>query len=237
MLADLFKGARYLFRGFDQLLKPELRPFILWPLIINIVIFLAAMISGIFLLDDFMADMLPQGWEWLQWLLWPLFFLLFALTGFYTFTLVANFIGSPFNGVLSARVEWIESGQMPPESESSIPGIVWSSIAGELRKWVHFLKWILLLIIVSIIPVVNVLAPFCWMLLGSWMLVVEYADYPLGNHGMRLSSQVVWLKERMPLVMGFGAITLAASLVPVVNFAVMPAAVIGFTLLWLDQKQ
>lgn len=236
MIRDFFRGARYLFKGFELLSARELRKFILIPLSINVFLFSMALILGSWQVDGLIDQFIPEGWSWLQWLIWPVFFLLMLVVGFYSFTLIANFIASPFNSILSARVELRQTGELPPSTGRNWHQEIRIALGNEVRKWAHYLKWIILLVILSFIPVVNFLTPVFWFVLGSWMLAVEYTDYCMGNHGSTLSQQIPWLKDRLPLVMGFGAATLAATLIPILNFAVMPAAVVAGTLLWLDQR-
>jgi CysZ protein len=64
------------------------------------------------------------------------------------------------------------------------------------------------------------------------MLALEYADYPLGNRGLNLRAQRRLLRRRWPLALGFGGMTLLFTLIPGLNLLVMPAAVIGATLMW-----
>ncbi len=235
-IEQFIRGVRYLFAGFSWIMKPELRPFVIIPLAINILLFASALGLGIWQMDSLIQQFIPQGWEWLQFIIWPLFFLLILVVGFYSFTLLANLIGSPFNSVLSARVQRLKTGGFPQGVERRWYQEIAAAVGNEMRKWLHYLKWIMILLIVSIVPGINLLSPFLWGVLGSWMMAVEYTDYPMGNAGQNLRQQLPWLKARLPLVMGLGAAVLVASMIPVLNFAVMPAAVAAGTLLWLDQQ-
>ncbi|MEZ5582290.1 MAG: hypothetical protein R3F37_05475 [Candidatus Competibacteraceae bacterium] len=52
------------------------------------------------------------------------------------------------------------------------------------------------LLVLFVIPGVNVIAPLLWLVFGAWMLALQYADYPMGNHGLRFRSNVVyWAKS------------------------------------------
>jgi CysZ protein len=82
-----------------------------------------------------------------------------------------------------------------------------------------------------------VVAPLLWFALGTWMLALEYFDYPMDNHRYSLAQ----VRERMgqaPLTaLGFGAATLAGTMVPLLNLLIMPAAVCGATLYWVEQLE
>ncbi|MCP5459961.1 MAG: EI24 domain-containing protein, partial [Gammaproteobacteria bacterium] len=76
---------------------------------------------------------------------------------------------------------------------------------------------------------------FLWLAFSIWMLALQYADYPMSNHGLRFREQRRLLSQRRMLALGFGSAVLLMTLVPILNFLVMPAAVIGATLMWVEQ--
>jgi CysZ protein len=82
--------------------------------------------------------------------------------------------------------------------------------------------------------VINIIAPFVWMVFGAWMLALEYLDYPMGNHGLSFPVQRQTAQKKRLTVLSFGGATLFATLTPFINLLVMPAAVAGATALWLE---
>lgn len=58
-----------------------------------------------------MEQKLPNWLHWLDWLLWPIVVLALLIIVFYSFTLVANLIASPFNGILAEKAEAILTGR------------------------------------------------------------------------------------------------------------------------------
>lgn len=233
-------GARYLFVGLYWLPRERIRSFVLIPLLVNTLLFGAALWWGIKEFDavlDRLLSYLPVWLDWLRWLLWPLFSLTVLLVSFYTFTLVANLIASPFNGLLAERVEAMAKPAVirPPQRP------LWQEIAlapvTELKKFAYFLSWAIPLLLLFLIPGLNTLAPFIWLAFGAWLLALQYMDYPMGNHGILFREQRGHLKQQRLLVMGFGSAVMLLTLVPIVNFLVMPAAVIGATLMWVEQFQ
>jgi CysZ protein len=177
---------------------------------------------------------LPDWLAWLHWLLWLLFVLTMLVVIFYAFSLVANAIAAPFNGLLAERVEKMvnpDSGIQPPPAESSWRDLLFSPLA-ELRKLLYFIGWAIPVVVVSFVPAANVAAPVLWVVSTSWMLALEYADYPLGNRGLNLQAQRGLLRQHWLLALGFGGMTLLLTLIPVLNFLAMPAAVVGATLMW-----
>lgn len=206
------------------------------PLTLNLVIFAAlAYIGGIYF-DDFMDSWLPsQSWlEFLRWILWILFAAAYALALFYGFTLVANLIASPFNALLAAKVEEKLTGSRPPDADESLLKAIGPAIGGEIGKILYFITRALPLLLLFLIPGINILVSVAWVLFGFWFLAIEYADYPMGNHGMRPRDQRGHLRRRRFKSLLFGAGVTTMMLIPVLQFAAMPAAVAGATRYWVD---
>jgi CysZ protein len=67
------------------------------------------------------------------------------------------------------------------------------------------------------------------------MLTIEYADYPMGNNGLKFREIRARLRRRRLLGLGFGAATAGLTMVPVLNFIAMPSAVAGATALWVRE--
>lgn len=231
------RGAGYVLTGLRWLPKAGLRGFVGLPLLINILLFGGGIWLGasqLERLDRAVQGWLPEWLTWLHWLLWLLFVLTVLVVLFYTFSLVANLIAAPFNGLLAEQVEKMiaPANSAPrPSADSSWRDLLFSPLA-ELRKLLYFVAWAIPLVVLSIVPAANVAAPVLWAVSTSWMLALEYADYPLGNRGINLQAQRRLLRRRWPLTLGFGGMTLLFTLIPGLNLLVMPAAVIGATLMW-----
>lgn len=254
MIGDFLRGISYVPRGFGLLTEPGLRRFVVLPIAINIVVFAGLFWLGAEYYQALLDWLLPRASEidiggWLgdaltvavvilRWLLWPLFVLAGAVVMFYTFTAVANLVGSPFNGMLSARVEHRATGHMPPEVAAG--GLVVetaTAVTDELRKIGHFALLGAPLLLLFFIPVINVIAPLAWAVYGAWIIALEYSDYPLGNHGLRFADQRILIRRRRLLHLGLGAGLLAMTIIPVLNLLVMPTGVIAATLLRSDLRE
>lgn len=239
MLSEFMAGARCMFRGFGFLPLPGIRRYVLIPLFINTVLFAGALVWSArrfaHWLDSLSAH-LPHWLAWLTLLLWPVFAASVALILFYSFTLVANLLGAPFNSFLSARVETRLTGRTPDSGRS-----LWQEIVTTLRDEVRRLIYILwrtlligiLVLLLLFVPVANIAVPVLWFLFTAWMLAAQYSDYPLANRGVEFSVQRDMLNRQRARLLGFGSAATLCTLIPVVNFVVMPAAVAGATLLWL----
>ncbi|MCW8902172.1 sulfate transporter CysZ [Sedimenticola sp.] len=229
-----FTGINQLLQGLKMLTRPGLRRYLLAPVAINIVVFVIIGWIGFSQFDSLLNTFLPESsWlSFLRWLLWPLFALSILLITFYTFTTVANLIAAPFNSLLSAKVEEILTGNKPPESRRTLRQLILPTIQSELRKLGYFLLRAIPLLLLFVIPGINLLAPFLWLLFSAWFLAIEYADYPLGNHGLDFRSQHDRLKQTRLAALGFGGGVTLLMMIPILNFAAMPAAVVGATRLW-----
>ena len=242
MAVNPVSGAGYLIQGIRLINRPGLRRFVLVPLLINIAVFSAAIWCGVVQFEGFLTWMdskVPAWLSWLEWLLWPLFVLALLIVVFYTFSLVANLIAAPFNGLLAEKVELHLTGR-PLSEGGGIKQVMIElvpSLVDELRKVLYTLVWAIPFVIFFFIPGINVAAPVLWFLYTAWMLVVEYADYPMGNHGLKFREMRARLRQRRVLSLGFGAATAGLTMIPVVNFIVMPSAVAGATAMWVRELE
>ena len=93
----------------------------------------------------------------------------------------------------------------------------------------------LAVLILTIIPVFNAFAPLGWFLLGAWMMSLQFVDYPLDNHRLPFREVCDACAERRLSTIGFGAAVALFTGIPLLNLVVIPAAVIGATLLWCEE--
>jgi len=237
MLTQPFVGAGYLLRGLTLITLPGIRRFVVVPLFINIALFGLALWYGVQQFGGLIEWLLPDWLDWLRWLLWPVFALAVLLVVFYTFSLLANLIGAPFNGLLALAVERHLTGQRPEHGgdwKAVLAGALPMMLA-ELRKLLYFVLWTIPFLLLFVVPLVQIAAPFLWLVFGAWMLAVEYADYPAGNHDLDFAELRRRLRAKKFMSLGFGAATMVTTLIPIVNFLAMPAAVAGATAMWVER--
>ncbi|BBP85356.1 sulfate transporter CysZ [Pseudomonas sp. No.21] len=240
MPAPALSGPQYLGEGLKLILSPGLRLFVLLPLTLNLVLFIAligfAMQQFSGWVDAFMPS-LPSWASFLEYLIWPLFVILVLLMVFFSFTMIANIIAAPFNGFLAEKVEVVVRGQddFPPFSWAELTAMVPRTVGRELRKLGYFLPRAIGLLILSFIPGVNLVATPLWFLFGVWMMAVQYIDYPADNHKLGWNEMLAWLREKRWQSLGFGGSVYLALLIPFVNIVMMPAAVAGATLFWVRE--
>ncbi len=239
-MSNPITGAHYFLRGLKLITHPALRRFVAIPLAINLLLFAGLVWFGASqfgsLLNSFMPD-LPSWLQWAKWLFWLLFGVSALLILFFAFSLLANIVAAPFNSLLAEAVEVHLTGRQQADDASWKKALaeLLPSLIGELRKLLYLLAWTIPLLILFVIPVINIAAPFIWFGFSAWMLALEYADYPMANHGLRADEQKQRLRDKRLMSLGFGGTVTLATMTPVLNFLVMPAAVAGATAMWVEQ--
>jgi CysZ protein len=234
---NIARGAGYLARGARLLKHPSLRPFVLIPLLINIVIFGTLIGVGVSYMSDLMDSMLariPAWLDFIEWILWPLIGITVSLITGYLFTTVALIIASPFNALLAEKAEELITGR-PVDAQEGLTTALLAiprGILREITKLLYYLPMALLVLLLSFIPGVGA---FAWLLLGAWMMSIQFVDYPMDNHQMSFAEVKAAVRSRRLSSMGFGGVVALCTSVPLVNFFVVPAAVVGATLLWCEE--
>lgn len=231
----LLTGVRCMAAGFALLRRPGVRRYVLVPLAVNAVLFAVALALAARHVGAFVERWLPGWLGFLAPLVWLLLAVVAVLVLLTCFTFVANLIGAPFNGLLAEAVERSLGGHPQvdtPRTWRRVTAEALSAIASELRKLGYLAVRALPLAALSLIPGLQPIAAAAWMVFGAWALAIEYADYPLGNHGYDFPRQRAVLAARRRTALGFGAAAAATTMVPVLNFFVMPAAVAGATVMW-----
>jgi CysZ protein len=223
----------FLFKGLKLLASSELRKFIIIPMLINVVLYSVALTLGYFYISDLINQFIPSWLQWLSWILWPLFFISFFIAGFFTFTVVANLLAAPFYGKLSAKTLAMIKGKNSAVAEQPLAKVLFA----ELKRMGYLATRALPLLILSIIPGINVLAPFLWALFGAWGMALEYLAYPLENQGVLFSEQKDLVKSVRLGALSFGGLAVLGLTIPVLNIIVAPAAVIGATVYVHEIKQ
>jgi len=238
-MASKHSGMHYLLQGLKLVRRPGLRAYVIIPLLVSSVCFAGALFGLTYWLDgllDALLGKLPAWLDWLRYLLWPLFALSGVLVVFYTFSILTNLVAAPFNGLLAEAVEQHLTGQpIDTGGWRALAGDLVPSLRSELCKLLYFVLRALPLGLLFLVPGINAAAPFIWALFSAWMLAIEYLDYPMANHRLHFAAQRRLLRGNRLLAYGFGGSTLLLTMVPVVNFIAMPAAVAGATALWVGE--
>jgi CysZ protein len=216
---------------------PSLRLFVIIPLLVNILIFGSLITLGFSYISDAMDSMLSRIPSWLnfiRWILWPLIVITVSLATGFLFTTIALIIASPFNALLAEKAEELITGG-PVDSLEGFGAAVLAipkSILRELAKLVYYIPMALFAVLLSFIPGLGAIA---WLILAAWMMSIQFVDYPMDNHQLSFSDVKEAVRRRRLSSMGFGGLVALCASIPVINFIVVPAAVVGATLLWCEE--
>lgn len=244
-MSSFIQGALYPLKAFTLLLQPGVRRFVLLPLSINFITFTLFIMFGLSQFSALMDDFIPTLPDWLQWLEWlflTVFFVALMLIGFFGSLLFANLIASPFNGMLSSAVERHLTGSEPDGGNwlDTLKAIL-PAMMHELRKLMYFVLFAIPLLLLFIIPGINLIAPLCWLIFGSWILAMEYIDIPMANritvtkHSTPQFTQLrQLLAQKRGLTLGLGLTLMLLTLIPILNFFTMPLAVAAATQLYVE---
>jgi len=165
MIADIGRGTGYLARGLSLISSKGIKRYVLIPLSLNIFLFGALIWTGYSQFAptvEWMMSFVPDWLSFLESILWLFITSLTAIIVFFIFTPVANIIAAPFNAIMAEKVEELLTGQ-DINSNVSLMTIIKDSIMSQIGKLIYILLWSLLLLLISFIPVINIISPF-WIL-------------------------------------------------------------------------
>lgn len=242
----MFDAIGYFLSALRLARQPGMRRWVILPLAFNIVLFtglywlagsslagwVAAVSAGWQLEGSlaFLNGVITASIWLLQLLVWLALLMLFAST----FTIAVQLIAAPFMGLLAEQVDREVSGSaLPPES---IAAMILRTFRREARKtwdwlWRTLLVGLLVLVLLFI-PVINIVAPVIWFLWSGWLLGLQYVDYGADTRQVPFLSMKAAARRQRMLVLGFGCIVLAVTMVPLVNLVIMPVAVIAGVMIW-----
>ncbi len=224
-----------------MLKEPSLRVFVILPLTINILVFSIALYFTFTQISGWIEQIMNSMWDWLdflRWIIWPMVTGLVVVFVMHTFSMVANIIAAPFNGLLAEKAEELLTGKPVAGAEGFLGALKDTPriIIKELGKLGYYLAralpiGLLALILLFIFPPA---ATLLWFLFGAWMLALEYCDYPMDNHQHSLKDVKTHIGNKRMTSLAFGSGTMLGTMIPIVNFMVMPAAVCGATIYWVE---
>jgi len=236
---EFVTGAGLLGRGLGQVLRrPGLFGLGVLPALISGLLYAAALVTLITFLGDltsavtWFADDWATGWRDALRIFAGLALLGVAgLLTVLTFTAVTLLIGDPFYEKISGLVE-ARYGGVPDEVEISLGRSLARSLVDSLRLIGLSVLFGIPLFAAGFIPVVGqTVVPVVGGAIGGWLLAVELTGVPFQRRGQRLRHRRAALRADRPTALGFGVAVFACFLIPLGAVLLMPAAVVGGTLL------
>lgn len=233
-------GFGYFLSGFELIRTKGLKRFVFIPLAVNLMLFSVAfyfLYGEIAVGIQWLMDLLPE-WEWLRsvisFFLWPLAVISVLLIFALIFGTLANWIAAPFNGLLAEKVELHLTGQSI--GDDGVFGLI-KDVPRMLGREFAKLMWYLpralgFLLLFFLVPVFG---QILWFMFNAWMMAIQYCDYPYDNHKVPFATMRDHLSNHKSKCFSFGVGASLFSLIPFVNFIVMPVAICGATSLWVDE--
>lgn len=224
------------FDGFSLIRRPGLRRYFIVPTLINAVVLITLVVFSWTRFSSWVDGIMGYFPEWasfVYWLIWIIAFIVVLFLLLYSFTLIANVIAAPFNAVLSVKVEQLLTGKAP-ESRVSALQVLPRALWREVSKLLYVLPRLLGLVIITVIPLINAVSPFLWVLFGAWMMAIQYADYGADNNDVSFKDLRRKLGRRRFQAIAFGLPAYLLLTVPFVNLILMPVGVAGGTRFWVE---
>jgi CysZ protein len=154
-----------------------------------------------------------------------------GLVAILTYTALTLLIGDPFYEVISQRVE-DQLGGAPGTADVPWLTSFRRNAADSIRLILLSLSVSVPLLVAGFVPVVGqTVVPVLDAVIGGWLLAVELTGVPFNRRGLRLADRRRILRAHRPLALGFGIPVFLLLLVPFAAILVVPAAVVGGTLL------
>ena len=234
----LLAGAAYVGAGLGMWRRrPRLMLLGIVPALLVLLAVLAALVGLLVNLGDLVAWATPfaDGWaEVLRGLL-RLGLALLVVVGFLvltsvTFTAVTLTVGDPFYERIWVATETMLGGPVPDEGPSA-----WRSLGDSAVLVLLGLVTAVGVFAVGLLPVVGaVVGAGVGLVVSGRLLAGELLSRPLAARGMDRAARRELLRSHPGRVLGFGVATQACFLVPLGAVVVMPAAVVGATMLARD---
>jgi len=233
----LARGFSFAWRGIAHLAgRSSLWKIAVLPIVLNIVLFVIGIVVYVHFFPDLLAKFMSRPDVWYMWIVYVLVIILlvaaFALFIVFGFTAVGCALAGPFLDLLSEKVER-QLGREEPERtlrqalSGMTRGLIFSLVTLAL-----FVASQLLVLALWLLPVVGqiasaVLGP----LAGAYFFAAEFFDFPLGRRGLSSRARYRFVNRHRAEAVGFGLAVFLTTLIPLLNFFMLPAAAVGATLL------
>lgn len=237
-------GHTYFFKGLKLLAQPGIRPFVILPVLVNILLFVLLtwlLVDQLGAISSWMEGKLTGWLEWLLWLFWLVIAALWLIIYGYSFSMISNTVAAPFYGMLAEKVQARLTGESldMPMTFAAITALTRRTMVREVQKLLYVLPRLLALGILSLplyfVPVIGLAVPVLWFLWGSWSLALQNIDYAADNNQTAFPAMRKRMAQKRLLSLSFGGAAVVASAIPLFNLIAVPAAVAGGTALWLER--
>ena len=238
-------GFFYPFRGFMFIVRnPRLLAYVTIPALINALLYALFIWYTSTRIHQWISSLIPEGEGW-YWAV--LFYIALALAGIlvltliiYTFTIVGGIILSPFNDLLSEKVDLLYSGNIPEtpfQMKAALKDMARALKAEAGRVLIYLTGFGLLLLLNLFPPVGTAVYGIAITVFTMYFIGWEYFDYSMERYKLTFGQKMKTNMKNSPALLSFGAGAAIALMFPIINLAAIPVCVTGATLLYCDLKK
>ncbi len=162
---------------------------------------------------------------------------LLLLLSFFLFGKIVSALAAPFNDMISQKTEELSSGlqQEQPFSVSALFKDAGRSLVHAFKLLALYLALLVGSLVLLLIPGIGTfLYAAMVVLISALLFAFEYLGYSMDRRRFSWQEKTKFFRTRLESVLGFGLGVVAVGYIPVVNVLLIPAAVIGGTLLFVD---
>lgn len=157
---------------------------------------------------------------------------IFVIAAFYVFTFVGSVIASPFNAMLSEKIEETLAVQGETRKDGffkSAGGAIWM----EFKKWLLMFVGYLPFLLFSMIPVLGqVIAIPLTFVYSAFAMTFHFLDYTMERHQRSLRERCRLILSRKAISFGFGSACVLFGIVPFINLIIIPVCVTAGALMY-----
>jgi CysZ protein len=245
-----FKGVGSVFWAFPFVFENGLWPFLFYPIIVYILLFIAgiATLFGLYpIINDWLnhlfgTDGMGSGWLFIAkgYLAVILGFVVkifsWIIFGFIN-KYIVMILMSPMYAILSEKVEEKLTGKVYPFSLKQLLKDIARGIAITLRNMFIELIIIVLFGLITFIPIVNLFVPLFLFLVSAYFMGFSLFDYSCERHKMSFRSSIHFMKGNRPYLLGVGTMYNILSYLPFIGYILPPlVASVGATKTFLMIK-
>jgi CysZ protein len=218
---------------------PSLWKYAAAPLIISAVILSISYYLLYYFFLDWLRGAIATQWYWqiVYYAVLVVVGLFMLIMFFFVFIFAASAIAGPFNELISEKTEQLVEGTFENAGFSFIMLIKDSgrAILHSAKILAIYLSLVLVSLVLLLIPGFGpLLFSGACVLLSAYMFAYEYLGYPMDRRRFSFKEKRIFLRSRIISIIGFGLGTLAVASIPIINILLIPSAVVGGTLLFLD---
>lgn len=230
---------------------PTLRPYVITPLLINILLGVVLYSLGIWWGRRVISDWTLRLTTWLEpaWLdttvelLAPviqvlLILLLLVILGFVLLQF-GGILGSPFYGQLSEKIEILQAGRLELPESMGMAAIlidIWRAVLFEVKKLLLLICVGLPLLLLNFLPGLGTLfATGSGIALASLLICLDMFDAPLERRRLKFRQKLGIILRSLPASGSFALASFFLVSIPFMNLLAIPVCVSAGTLFFCDR--